>query len=359
MKRRRWLLLGLLAGALLAIPAAHADGQLTLVATSSATQVTIGQTVTFDYVASNSSAAYHQAANFAMRVDRGNTISSVTIDYGNCTIDAAKLSVSCHRRPFDVGSTFHLTIIVTPTARQTMQAIATLSTNDASAGSQTSTLKVPVSAVDTTAPDHVSAVAAGPVSLTPSFPVAWTASDRGSGIASIDVRVRAASWHSAFGSYRVWQRSAKSGTAEFTGSPGFTYCFSAMSTDQQGNASQWSAESCLGLPLRASALRRHGPWTAASSYIQTTGAGASLTLSSVQAEAVYVVARECFHCGRLHMTLGNANLGDFNLRSKSAGWQLLQVLANSQSLRRGALMLEADTRSGPVAIAAVVVLHGT
>src|SRR5262249_34184368 len=91
--------------------------------------------------------------------------------------------------------------------------------------------------IDGTAPS-APAVTAPRFTKAASVAASWTATDGGSGVASYDVRYRAASANGDFGDYVGWLlRAGASGS--LTGTPGTTYCLSARSWDTAGNVSGW------------------------------------------------------------------------------------------------------------------------
>src|SRR5262249_19587154 len=57
------------------------------------------------------------------------------------------------------------------------------------------------------------------------FTVGWSGSDGGSGLASYDVRYRAATSTGPFGSSVGWQTQTSATSASFSGVAGSTYCF--------------------------------------------------------------------------------------------------------------------------------------
>ena len=94
------------------------------------------------------------------------------------------------------------------------------------------------------------------------FPVAWSATDSGSGAKSYDVRYRTApSNSSSFGSYTTWLSATTAIGATFTGTPGNTTCFSVRARDFAFNTSSWSSEVCTTSPLDDDQLSRSGSWT--------------------------------------------------------------------------------------------------
>ncbi len=120
-----------------------------------------------------------------------------------------------------------------------------------------------------------------------SFPVAWSAIDTLSGVASYSIRYRQAPSNGSFGSYTTWFSHTTSASAMFTAPAGTTTCFSARATDVAGwTPFAWSAEQCTTVPLDDPALSRIGFWTTVSgagyygpSVTRSTSTGNRLTAS--------------------------------------------------------------------------------
>jgi hypothetical protein len=174
------------------------------------------------------------------------------------------------------------------------------------------------------------AAPAAPVVTAPRFTkaanvaVGWTTTDGGSGVASYDVRYRAAPASGDFGGYVGWLlRTGASGT--LTGVPGTTYCFSARAWDAAGNVSSWGAETCSTVPLDDAALTAAGSWTRASDktyYLGTvsrsTTAGAALTSPTVTARRLALLVTTCPGCGTVAVTWNGKPLASVSLAAPSA-----------------------------------------
>jgi hypothetical protein len=107
--------------------------------------------------------------------------------------------------------------------------IATDQVNDSNPAAGTDPTRECLLTMDTASP--VSTVSPLPaVEKTASFVLAWTGSDIGSGIAFYDIYVSADG-----GAWTSWQRRTTSTSAQFTGSPGHTYDFYSVATDNVGN----------------------------------------------------------------------------------------------------------------------------
>jgi hypothetical protein len=139
------------------------------------------------------------------------------------------------------------------------------------------------------------------------FPVAWSGSDGGSGLATFDVRYRAGSTSSDFGGWTLWQSKTAATAADFTGSPSSDYCFSVRARDAVGNVSSWNGHECSAVPVDDPSLAATGSWSReagqAGYYLKTfslsTAAGDTLGVSDVRAKRMAVLATRCPTCGSI------------------------------------------------------------
>lgn len=115
---------------------------------------------------------------------------------------------------------------------------------------------------------------------------------------------------------------APSGTATFTGEPGFTHCFRAKATDWDGNTSAASAEDCTSIPVDSVSFRHWGGWAKKrgtgyylESFSQTRNFGATLTLKNVTAKHLAVIVTTCPKCGAIRVFFGGKLVSRIQLRS--------------------------------------------
>lgn len=111
------------------------------------------------------------------------------------------------------------------------------------------------------------------------------------------------------------------GSAEFTGEPGFTYCFQATATDWDGNTSAASAEDCTSIPVDNISFRHWGGWAKKSgaayylgSFSQTRKLGATLTLKNVTAKHLAIIVTKCPKCGAIRVFFGGKLVSRIKLR---------------------------------------------
>jgi len=172
---------------------------------------------------------------------------------------------------------------------------------------------------------------------TTAFPVAWTASDTGSGVSTTDVRYRRALWSATLpsatrpASFTRWKSAVTARTATFAGTQGYVYCFSTRAHDVSGNASNWSSEKCTTLPLDERTLASTGSWTksrptgwVAKTALLTTGKGASLsTKTTVKVKRIGIIALKCATCGSVVVRVGMVTKSVSLVSRSSAGVRTL------------------------------------
>ena len=178
----------------------------------------------------------------------------------------------------------------------------------------------------------------------------------GSGLLNYDVRYFTRSYRGTPSRYQyptAWQASALN-RVRVSASPGTTDCFSVRARDGVGNLSPWTLPQCSSRVLDDRALSTHGDWRRTRdtrSYLgtqtATTVPGASLTLNSVPAERLAVVATVGPHCGRVAVLVAGRLVGVIRLRAAGIRRRVLFVLPTSTH-RAGAITLVA--RGGPVLV---------
>jgi hypothetical protein len=186
------------------------------------------------------------------------------------------------------------------------------------------------------------------------FSLRWRATDTGSGVASYDVRYRAATVAGSFGPYKPWLIGTREHGAKFNGRPGSTYCFSYRATDADGNASAWTADRCVSAQLAPIALRRTSGWVRASidGAVRTQHAGAALTLAPVIARRIVLSALVGPGYGRLDARWNGKPLRTIDLRAAKRQ-KTDFTLAAFPALRRGTLTLTVVSAHGAVTISAL------
>ena len=179
---------------------------------------------------------------------------------------------------------------------------------------------------------------------------AWLASNTvavrwggtGTGPLTYDVRYRKAPYNTgAFGALAAWQSGAAATTANFTTSPGFTYCFSARTHGGAG-VSSWTAETCTAAPLDDRSLTRSGSWSAKtgsayyrSTVMYSTSSGAKLARTGVKVKRIAIVATTCSTCGSIRVYLGSRLLKTISLRSTTTVNKRIFLVSTFTSLTAG------------------------
>jgi len=154
------------------------------------------------------------------------------------------------------------------------------------------------------------------VTISKSITLAWTASDTGgSGLDDVDIRVKSANFNSGFGSFtQPAGLQHLTGTSKvFTGAAGKSYCFSVRARDNAGNLSAFSASKCTMIPVDDKTMTvGAGTWTRktgqSGAFLGTlsvaSAKNSSLTLSSLHAKQVGILAKRCSTCGKFTITFG-------------------------------------------------------
>lgn len=200
--------------------------------------------------------------------------------------------------------------------------------------------------VDTTAPTASMVLPNTTFTLEKTFLVSWTGSDAQTNVASFDLSYRQAHWNGDFnGRPPLWLDDTTDADSNFTGKPGWTYCFKVRATDLAGNLGGFSPERCTALPVHAATLNvQKGTWygiLSQGSYLNaykrpksiTPTPGGSLTdfvpcvfglcgpdrapyvlsFSARPVRAALVVTK-CQGCGRFYYFGVDGGLGKTNMR---------------------------------------------
>ena len=214
---------------------------------------------------------------------------------------------------------------------------------------------------DTTVP---SARMTGPrsTSTRPSFRVSWSASDTPAGVASTDVRRRAATWRGTFGPWSVWQSATIARSATYPGVQGRSYCFAVRATDRAGHTSPWSAQRCTTTPVDDRAARVSTGWRrteVAGSYLgtetTTSRHGRRLALVGGHGRRYALVATTCRACGSVKVSLGGHVVKRLSLRSARTVKRHVLPVATYRSVHTGRLVVTVTSSGRPVRVDGVVV----
>lgn len=209
--------------------------------------------------------------------------------------------------------------------------------------------------LDSTAPKVAATAVPAPFTLAPSVTFSWSVTDTGSGPASSRVRWTRASYGSGFAAWQYPSAWSALTTTKVTMpglAPGYDYCFSAAATDRSGNASAWTAPTCVARALDdRSVSSRSSGWTlgkASGYYLGTISAtqrsGATLSRSGAAVARVGIVATRCPSCGAVGVYVGGTLIGKVSLAAGTTTHRVLLVLPRF-SLRTGTVVIRTvDTR---------------
>ena len=108
----------------------------------------------------------------------------------------------------------------------------------------------------------------------------------------------------------TWREATTTTSATFTGSPGYTYCFSVRAHDAEGLTSEWASfQPCTALPLDDRSLVKSARWTAVKgsnfylgTALRSTRINATLRLTGIDAAWIGLLATTCPTCGTVEIT---------------------------------------------------------
>jgi len=194
-------------------------------------------------------------------------------------------------------------------------------------------------------------------------PVAWSSTDDRSGVGSYHVRYRVAPAAGAFAGYRDVFASTTATQTTFAGSPGRSYCFSAMTTDRWENPSAWSGERCVTVPADERTFtpsdgwtREHSPSFFLRTALSATTRGSTLVRSVLNAHRIRVVAMTCPTCGQIKVLWKGRVVGSFDLVTKRTLYRhLLPEIVLPTVSTGGTLELRVSSARRPVVIDGVAV----
>ena len=197
---------------------------------------------------------------------------------------------------------------------------------------------------------------------TTSVPVAWSSTDDRSGVGSYAVRVRSAPAAGSFGRFADLFASTPNTSTTFTAGPGHSYCFVAMATDRWSNASAWSDQRCVTVPVDDRGLTASPGWSRVRaqgfylrSALSSTTRGATLVREGLRAHRIRVVAETCPSCGRIQVRWNGRLLATFELVTKTTLHRHLLGELVLPSVEIGTLELRVVSARRPVVIDGVAV----
>ena len=202
---------------------------------------------------------------------------------------------------------------------------------------------------DTTSPVVVTGRLAA-TTLVTSVPVHYSASDRGSGVDSVNARWRRASIDGAYRPYvspAGWTGMPAGGVVTLRGLiSGWTYCFSFRARDAVGNVSAWTTDRCTAAPLDDRGLKASTGWVrsrGARYYLgtatRTATVGRTLTRKGVAARRIELVATTCPGCGNVGVYFRGHLLRRINLHAAHSHNRQVINVATFRAIRWGTLVL--------------------
>jgi uncharacterized repeat protein (TIGR01451 family) len=354
-----WRIVSLLAVSVLLLPAAAGAGpadnaaDMGVTATVTPDKMFVGQTATFTLTATNAGPSRANVVRLTATPDSKVTVTSMTPSRPdeNCAIK--NRTVTCTVAFLEPGQTFQLALAVTTSTPGAVSLVAGVLAvePDPNTANQQATAKVDVLTADPTPPTDLS-VRTLPQFETSTFTVEWKGKDVGSGVAAYNVRYRSAPPNGGFGAYVDWKDGPLK-TAQFTGLPGRTYCFSVSAKDIAGNAAPYSPETCTAVPLSARSFLRKGAWRLVTSaaavggrYAVSTQTNATLTIHGIQAKNIALFVTKCPTCGSIDVSWRGRALGTVDLSASDLKHVAL-TLVTSQSLQTGDFVVKVSPPPPP------------
>jgi hypothetical protein len=355
------LALGALALPPISQPARLIDADLAVSLAGSADAVVVGQSLTYTVTVVDKGP--DRSTDVKVNVTLSGPEASISaasspVVGSQCTIATGSRNARCLLGTIAVGASAAMTITVQTAGRGTLTTIA-----------KTAEKEYDPIVADTRAEAKTSVRETGAPVVQPvygsafdrrflprrAFSVRWTASDTGSGVASYDIRYRAAPATGGFGPYVSWLTATSERSARFVGRSGTTYCFSVRATDRDGNASDWADERCTSLLLPAVAFGREPGWIASGSQggLRTHTSGASLTLDRILARRLVLSALVSPGYGRLQVSWNGHPIRTLDLGTRGRPAKQFFTLGDFGTALRGRLVLTVVSDGKTVAIYAV------
>lgn len=361
---RQAVLVALALGALVLAPGPQAarliDANLGVSMTGAPDIPVAGQTVS--YTATVVNKGPDQATVVSLSVTISGSKGSISAASGSpagslCTIEQGSVSARCVLGTLEVGGSvqMNVTVAIAGPGTLTVTAKSRSRTYDSIAADSQAQVKTHVAERVSPVPDPIfSSEFARPFSPHRAISIRWRASDTGSGVATFDVRYRAAPVTGGFGPYQNWLTTTRDRSGTFTGAYGATYCFSFRATDYDGNTSAWTDDRCASVQLPPIALRRTSGWirSGLDGGLRTRKTGASLSLDGVFARRIVLSALTGPTYGQIKVSWNGRLLGTINLRASSRAKRLI-TLGDFGTLRRGRLVLTVVSTRKTVAVSAV------
>ena len=338
-----------------------ADANLTVTLTNRSETPLVGQTV--PYIANVVNNGPDRAVSVTISVTASGRQAAITAVSGaapnsSCTVATGAKSARCLLGSLDPGGSTQMTFSVAARASGTVTVTAKSRSREYDPVAADNLAQEQTHFAERVAPvtDPLFSVefARGGFSPHHVFSLRWRATDTGSGVASYDVRYRAATRAGGLGPYKTWLAGTREHGAKFNGRPGSTYCFSYRATDGDGNASAWTADRCVSVQLAPIVLRRTSGWVKASidGAVRSQRTGAALTLAPVAARRIVLTALTGPDYGRIEARWNGQLLRTIDLNARKRQKTAFE-LAAFPALRRGTLTLTVASAHGAVTISAL------
>jgi uncharacterized repeat protein (TIGR01451 family) len=357
---KRWLVAGLAFGACIVVPTPRAaqlvDADLAVSLVGTADTVVVGQPVT--YTATVVDNGPDQASGVSLSVILSGAKGSITATSSStagsvCTISSSRRSARCTLGVLAVRGSAQMTVTVASSGPGTLAASARARARQYDPIAANSLPQVQTRVTETDAPVTKTVYGSAfnnPVAPHRELSVRWSAFDTGSGVASFDVRYRAAPATGGFGPYVGWLTATAQRSATLVGKYGSTYCFSVRATDADGNTSSWTDERCTSVVLPTTAFGRSRGWSAVGAGgMRSRTTGSRLTLDGVEARRLVLSALVGPDYGRIRATWNGHPLRTIALRSDSRARRSF-TLAEFPSLTRGTLVVTVISDRKTVAV---------
>ncbi|MET3961691.1 hypothetical protein ABIE44_001625 [Marmoricola sp. OAE513] len=203
--------------------------------------------------------------------------------------------------------------------------------------------------LDTAGP--TSTVSAPASSVGTTFKVSRAASDRFSNLGNGSIRVRSAKWDSNLGNPTIISSNSAATSLDFTGKPGYTYCFSSLAKDSHANTGAWSAEKCTTVAhddrhlFNAKKFKRVKSGAAYQGTLsKATTKNAKLILQDLKVRKIAIVVKKSAHGGKIKVSFGGKKLGTYSLKGKGSK-QVINV-KDLGSVKTGTLVIKVISKSG-------------
>jgi hypothetical protein len=337
------------------------DANLSVSLASSSAAPLVGDTVSYTATVLNNGP--DRATSVSLTVTASGRQASITAASGSipessCTVAQGAKSARCLLGTLDPGSSTQMMFSVAARASGTVTVTAKSRSREYDPVAADSVVQERTHFAERVAPvtDPLFSAEFVPGGFSPHhvFSLRWRATDTGSGVATYDVRYRAATVAGDLGPYKTWLTQTREHGGKFNGRPGSTYCFSYRATDADGNTSAWTEDRCVSAQLAPITLRRTSGWIKASidGALRTQRTGAALTLAPVAARRIVLSALVGPNFGRIEARWNGQLLRTIDLNAGKRQ-KVVFTLGAFPALRHGILALRVVSLHGAVTISAL------